>query len=73
MITLAVIGATPDALAPLCRELTKLVGDEVTSTHPATYAELASAFEKDRVQYAWMSPSLLVLTDENTRLTPLLS
>ena len=73
MITLAVIGATPDALAPLCRELAPLVRDEVTSVHPASYAELAAAFEKDRVQYAWMSPALLVLTDENTRLTPLLS
>jgi len=73
VITLAVIGATPDALAPLCRELGKLVRDEVTSAHPTTYADLASELEKDRVQYAWMSPALLVLTDENTRLTPLLS
>ena len=78
MITLAVVpsttpGNSPEALDELCRELGKLAGDTVRSTHPATYAELASELEKDRVQYAWMSPALLVLTDENTRITPLLS
>jgi phosphonate transport system substrate-binding protein len=78
VITLAVVpsttpGNSPQALEALCRELGKLIGDTVCTAHPATYAELASGLERDRVQYAWMSPSLLVLTDENTRITPLLS
>jgi phosphonate transport system substrate-binding protein len=78
VITFAVVpsttpGNSPQALEALCREIGKLVGDEVRSTHPTTYAELASGLETDRVQYAWMSPALLVLTDENTRITPLLS
>lgn len=78
MITLAVVPSTTpgnsvEALEALCRELAKLVAQPVRTAHPASYAELASELEKDRVQYAWMPPALLVLTDENTRLTPLLS
>lgn len=78
MITLAVVpsttpGNSPEALEALCREIGKLVDQPVRSAHPASYAELASELEKDRVQYAWMPPALLVLTDENTRITPLLS
>jgi len=78
VITLAVVpsttpGNSPEALEALCREIGKLVDDTVVSAHPAPYAELASGLEKDRVQYAWMSPALLVLTDENTRITPLLT
>jgi phosphonate transport system substrate-binding protein len=78
VITLAVVpsttpGNTPEALEALCRELGKLVGQPVKSAHPATYAELATGLERDRVQYAWMSPALLVLTDENTKIAPLLS
>jgi phosphonate transport system substrate-binding protein len=78
VITLAVVpsttpGNTPEALADLCRELSTLVDQPVASAHPESYAELASALEKDRVQYAWMPPALLVLTDENTKLAPLLS
>jgi len=78
VITLAVVpsttpGNSPEALEALCRELTALVAEPVCTAHPASYAELASELEKDRVQYAWMPPALLVLTDENTRMTPLLS
>jgi phosphonate transport system substrate-binding protein len=78
VITLAVVpsttpGNSPEALEALCREIGKLVDQPVRSAHPASYADLASELEKDRVQYAWMPPALLVLTDENTKLTPLLS
>jgi phosphonate transport system substrate-binding protein len=78
VITLAVVpsttpGNSPEALEALCGELAKLVDEPVRSAHPASYAELASELEKDRVQYAWMPPALLVLTDENTQMTPLLS
>lgn len=78
MITLAVVpsttpGNSPEALEDLCRELSRLVDQPVRSVHPESYADLASEFEKDRVHYAWMPPALLVLTDENTPMTPLLS
>jgi phosphonate transport system substrate-binding protein len=77
-ITLAVVpSATPGdsraALTELCGELTKLLGRTCTCLHPATYGELTDALERDRVQYAWMSPAQLVLAGENIRLTPLLS
>jgi hypothetical protein len=54
VITLAVVpsttpGNTPEALADLCRELSTLVEQPVASAHPESYAELASALEKDRV------------------------
>lgn len=77
-ITLAVVpSATPGdsraALTELCVELTKLLGRTCTCLHPETYGELTAALERDRVQYAWMSPAQLVLAGENFRLTPLLS
>ena len=57
----------------MCLALSKLLGTEVNGLITTSYADLASALERDRVQYAWMSPALLVLTSERTMLQPLLS
>ncbi|MDB4956363.1 MAG: uncharacterized protein JWO36_3932 [Myxococcales bacterium] len=77
-ITFAVVpSSTPGdsrvALDAVCTELTKLLGTTVRGTCPESYSALVSELEKDRVQYAWMSPALLVLTEENIQLRPLLS
>jgi len=77
-ITLAVVpSATPGdsraALADVCRELGVLLGTSVRAFHPETYMHLVSELEKDRVQYAWMSPALVVLAVEHIQLRPLLS
>lgn len=77
-ITLAVVpSATPGdsrtALGELCKALSKLLDWAVTCIHPETYTDLTSELEKDRVQYAWMSPALLVLAGEHIQLRPLLS
>jgi phosphonate transport system substrate-binding protein len=77
-ITLAVVpSSTPGdsraALEAVCQELSKQLKREVRGTHPESYSALVSELEKDRVQYAWMSPALLVLSDENIQLRPLLS
>ena len=77
-ITLAVVpSATPGdsraALSALCEELAKLLGTDVSCLHPGTYDELTSALEKDRVQYAWMSPAQMVMAGEHFQLRPLLS
>ena len=77
-ITLAVVpsslpGDRRVALDAVCAALSKLLDSRVTSALPTTYAELGSWFERDRVQYAWMSPALMVLTSERIQLQPLLS
>lgn len=77
-ITLAVVpSATPGdhraALAALCEALGGVLREQVTAFHPATYMELVDALQKDRVQYAWMSPALVVLAGEHIQLRPLLS
>lgn len=77
-ITLAVVpSATPGdsrlALDALCIALTRLLDTPVHGINSASYADLAAELEKDRVDFAWMSPLLMVLTDENIKLTPLLS
>lgn len=77
-ITLAVVpSATPGdsraALVELCAALGKMLDASVTCIHPATYTDLTAELEKDRVQYAWMSPALLVMAGEHIRLRPLLS
>jgi ABC-type phosphate/phosphonate transport system substrate-binding protein len=77
-ITLAVVpSATPGdsrtALGELCKALGKLLDATVTCIHPETYSDLTSELEKDRVQYAWMSPALLVMAGEHIQLRPLLS
>lgn len=46
---------------------------KVYAAVPSTYAELADWLEKDRVDYAWMSPALMVLTSERIQLQPILS
>ena len=77
-ITLAVVpssipGDRRVALDAVCAALSRLLGTQVHGAIPSTYAELASWLEKDRVQYAWMSPALMVLTSERIQLQPLLS
>ncbi|MDX2086716.1 MAG: PhnD/SsuA/transferrin family substrate-binding protein [Kofleriaceae bacterium] len=77
-ITLAVVpSATPGdhraALAELCDALGVVLRDRVTAFHPASYMDLVDALQKDRVQYAWMSPALVVLAGEHIQLRPLLS
>jgi phosphonate transport system substrate-binding protein len=78
MLTLAVVpSATPGdhkvALDALCTTLSRMLETQVRGENPSSYAELISRFEKDRVQYAWMSPALVVLGSEKLRLDPLLS
>jgi len=77
-ITLAVVpSATPGdsrlALDNLCIALTKLLDMPVHGINSASYQDLAAELEKDRADYAWMSPLLMVLTDEKIQLRPLLS
>jgi phosphonate transport system substrate-binding protein len=50
-----------------------LLHTEVKGVLSESYAELAESLERDRVQYAWMSPALMVLTSERIQLQPLLS
>lgn len=78
MITLAVVpSATPGdsrvALEAVCKALGELLGREIRAANPASYSALAGELERDRVQYAWMSPALVVLTEERIHLRPLLS
>lgn len=78
-ITLAVVpSATPGdsdlgALTRLCSELGKLLDTQVRGVHPESYSALASELERDRVQYAWMPPALVVLASEDVRIQPLLT
>ena len=77
-ITLAVVpSATPGdsrlALDAVCIALTRLLDTPVHGINAGTYADLASELEIGRVDYAWMSPTLMVLTDEKIQLQPLLS
>jgi phosphonate transport system substrate-binding protein len=76
-ITLAVIpSVTPGdqraALDALCAELRLMLGRRVIGACLDSYAALTSELEKDRVQFAWMPPVLMVLTDEQIPLRPLL-
>jgi phosphonate transport system substrate-binding protein len=57
----------------LCAALGTLLRTDVIGLLPDSYNELATALERDRVQYAWMSPALMVLTSERIQLQPLLS
>src|SRR6476646_7442682 len=78
-ITLSVVPlATPGdsdlgALTRLCDELAKLLDTQVHGMHPESYGALASELERDRVQYAWMPPALVVLASEDVRIQPLLT
>src|SRR5256885_12189525 len=76
-ITLAVVpSATPGdahALDRLCGELGKLLDTEVRGVRPESYSAMTTELELDRVQYAWMSPALVVLASEKIRISPLLS
>lgn len=77
-ITLALVpSSTPGdsrfALDALCVALTKMLDTPVHGINSASYQDLASELEKDRVDYAWMSPTLMMLTNERIQLRPLLS
>ncbi|HVK85008.1 MAG TPA: PhnD/SsuA/transferrin family substrate-binding protein [Kofleriaceae bacterium] len=77
-ITVAVVpSATPGdsraALAAVCDALGAILRERVTAFHPDSYMQLVDALQKDRVQYAWMSPALVVLAGEHIQLRPLLS
>src|SRR5512135_2939983 len=77
-LTLAVVpSAMPGdhraALEELCAALSAQLGERVRGFLPESYSELISQLELDRVQYAWMSPALVVLASEKQRLEPLLS
>ncbi len=77
-ITLAVVpSAMPGdhraALDELCAAISDVLGERVKGMTPDSYSSLISQLERDRVQYAWMSPALLVLASEKQRLEPLLS
>jgi phosphonate transport system substrate-binding protein len=77
-ITIAVVpSSTPGdarlALDSLCIALTKLLDRPVDGINCASYSDLARELETDRVDYAWMSPTLMILTSENIQLQPLLS
>jgi len=77
-ITLAVVpSSTPGdsrfALDGLCIALTKLLDTPVHGINSASYQDLAAELEKDRVDYAWMSPTLMMYTNERIQLRPLLT
>lgn len=77
-ITLALVpssvpGDSRYALDALCISLTKLLDVPVHGINSASYQDLADELEKDRVDYAWMSPTLMMLTNERMQLRPLLS
>jgi len=76
-VTLAVVpSGTPGdrrvALDALCAALGKLVGRPVVGVLAPSYAALAAGLERDQIQYAWMSPALVVLTEEQIKLQTLL-
>lgn len=76
-ITLAVVpSATPGdagALPRLGAALGRLLDTEVRGVYVDSYSALTGELERDRVQYAWMPPVLVVLASEKLRIQPLLS
>ena len=77
-ITIAVVpsaipGDNRGALRELCAALSDILAMHVRCLHPETYSALVDELEKDRVQYAWMSPALMVMAGERIQLRPLLS
>ena len=77
-ITLALVpsstpGDSPFVLDALCIALTKLLDTPVHGINSGSYQDLANELEKDRVDYAWMSPTLMLLTNERIQLRPVLS
>lgn len=77
-ITLAVVPSTTPgdsraALGAVCSELGTLLGTEVRGVNPESYEALIAEMQKDRVQYAWMSPALCVLSERHLMLRPVLS
>jgi phosphonate transport system substrate-binding protein len=78
-ITLAVVPSSTAGdesgfvLDGLCVALTKLLDMPVSGINSRSYQDLASELEKGRVDYAWMSPTLMLLTAEHIQLRPLLS
>jgi phosphonate transport system substrate-binding protein len=62
-----------DALDDLTEHLTEALGAPVTGLQADSYGALVSELERDRVQFAWMPPALLVLAEERLELRPLVS
>jgi phosphonate transport system substrate-binding protein len=76
-ITLAVIPSTTPgdrrvALDALCATLAPMLGRPVQGALPESYSALTEMMVMDRVQFAWMPPVLMVLTDEHVKIRPLL-
>lgn len=61
------------ALNDLCRLLTRAVGTDVVPHRAPSPEALASAVKGGRVQVAWVSPTLLLLSDHLRDTVPLLS
>jgi phosphonate transport system substrate-binding protein len=61
------------ALDALTTHLEEMLGIPVHGVHSESYGSLVSALERDKVQFAWMPPALLVLADERLDLKPLVS
>jgi phosphonate transport system substrate-binding protein len=77
-LTLAVVASATSgdqraALDDVCGRLASALGVKLRGAIATSYGELLRGFETDRIQYAWMSPALLVLGSEQLRLDPLLS
>ena len=62
-----------DALDDLTQHLTEAIGTPVTGLQAPSYGALVSELERDRVQFAWMPPALLVIAEERLELRPLVS
>lgn len=73
MVPSSTPGDSRFALDGLCVALTKMLDMPVHGINSATYEDLATELERDRVDYAWMSPTLVILLNERIQLRPLLS
>ncbi len=66
-------GQVSRALDDLTGHLTDALGAPVVGLVCESYGGLVSELERDRVQFAWMPPALLVLAEERMALRPLIS
>ena len=62
-----------EALDHLSASISDKMGCAVAGHLAASYGEVVTELERERVQFAWMSPLLSVLAEERLRLRPLLS
>jgi phosphate/phosphite/phosphonate ABC transporter binding protein len=78
VVTLGIVPSVlPDraeaALENLTSHLSDALGVPVTGVEAESYGALVSELERDRIQFAWMPPALLVLAEERLELRPLVS